>query len=39
MRSETGHVLVQQGGMLSSDDLPYFPGTQIAITFRANLVG
>ncbi len=39
VRSETGHVLVQQGGMLSSDDLPYFPRTQIAITFRANLVG
>ncbi len=38
IRSETGSVLAQASGTASYDGLYFFPGTQIAITFRSKHV-
>ncbi|HVB25111.1 MAG TPA: ATP-binding protein [Ktedonobacteraceae bacterium] len=35
IRSEMGSVLAQATGMIAQDNLCFFPGTQIAITFRS----
>lgn len=35
IRSERGSVQTTPAGRASRDDLPFFPGTQIAITFRS----
>lgn len=35
IRSETGSVLAQTSGTVAHDGLCFFPGTQIAITFRS----
>ncbi len=38
IRSEMGSVLAQTSGTTTCDDLYFFPGTQIAITFRSKPV-
>ncbi len=35
IRSEMGSVLAEASGIVTRDDLCFFPGTQIAITFRS----
>lgn len=35
LRSETGWVLVQATGQTERDSLTFFPGTQVAVTFRS----
>ncbi len=35
IRSEIGSVLAQASGITTSDDQYFFPGTQVAITFRS----
>ena len=35
IRSETGSIFAQASGMKAQDDLSFFPGTQIAITFHS----
>ncbi|MCA9330433.1 sensor histidine kinase [Candidatus Saccharibacteria bacterium] len=37
IRSETGSVFVQASGATQKDGLTFFPGTQVAVTFRSRL--
>jgi len=38
IRSEMGSVLAQTSGTTTCDDLYFFPGTQVAITFRSKAI-
>jgi len=38
LRSEMGSVLAQTSGTTTCDDLYFFPGTQVAITFRSKAI-